>query len=89
MEMPVKEQLNNDGYQFFAGDTVRYCDRHHQYLKDIARWPSVHIPREALVGVVTNVTRRVVTVRWMKNGDPVSHLPSNLELVTPIGKGER
>jgi len=86
MEMPVEESLNNYTYDFFEGDTVCYCERHYEYLKDIARWPSIHIPREALSGVVTNVTHRHISVRWSPNADPVCHLPSNLELVTSSGE---
>jgi hypothetical protein len=45
-------------------DKVIYCERHYKWLKDAGRWPSIHLPREAMVGRVTDVQGKMVTVLW-------------------------
>jgi len=74
-------RLDNNGNRFYAGDTVCYTRAHHEYLKAIGRWPSTHIPRRALRGKVVDSNGEKVTVRWTNNGDPVCHLPCNLQVV--------
>lgn len=78
-------------------DKVIYCERHYQWLKDAGRWPSIHLPREAMVGTVTETGNGTVTVLWptkpalmlVKTEVPHHllpsriHFPDNLEPLQP------
>jgi len=77
----MKAHTSTDGCKFHPGDKVCYSKGHHEYLRDIALWPSSHIPRTALTGTVTDSTATTVTVEWAHTSVQVKHFPSNLELL--------
>lgn len=73
--------MNNVGWTYQVGNTVCYTERHYEWLKLVARWPSPYVARTALKGTVVEVTATTVAVRWNGSSDPVVHLPGNLDLV--------
>jgi len=81
--------METDGWMFFPGDVVCYCGRHHEYLIDIARWPSPRISRTDVRGKVVSSTQDTVTVKWERTTTPSIHLPGNLERMSPAHEEER
>ena len=63
------------------GKVVVYGKRHYEWLRMAGRWPSRHIPRVALRGVVVREKDDgTVVVRWPTGDSMVTHFVDSLEV---------
>ena len=81
--------MMTDGLLFYPGDLVCYSERHYEWMKMAARWPSVHIPRTTLTGKVITSTATTVTVAWKMSSDTLVHFPDSLEHLDPPSGHEK